>query len=136
MANYKRLGPNSVGTNNVHVLKAGEVVKVISIYNAGGAVANSLATHDDNTTYQVTSGKTFHVVEIHIMWSAITAQFVVFTEGDTEDAETNARVTLGTTGVLGRAIYPTHFELASGKFAVYNPNSTGCLFILMIGYET
>ncbi len=135
--NYKSTQPKIIiGGYERTIPSDGKLVSLIEPTNAN-ASADAMFNEITNTLYQVTSGKTFHLLGLRYSLVAAGGGTLVISQGDTEDAETVTKVTL----MLGFELVAVHevgmdeITFASAKFITINPSTTNIAQIRMVGYE-
>ncbi len=134
MPNYKPWPRDTVGQYYSHPLKQGETP--VTLWNAtnGSTAADSL--HEVGSgIYTVTSGKTLRVTAVIINWITTNSEYITFYQGDTENAETTYKFQYGSSQVKEVIQSSANWEVASGKFVVFNPLALGVAYVMVIGYE-
>ncbi len=137
MGNYKSANNQIIRIGGVET-KVPIGAKVVMLHDgvAGSSGADGMVDAADNTIYQVTAGKTLRILGIQITCVTATAETIVISSGDTEDAETATIHTHMLPFIAQTPVWHhVDFTLASAKFLTYNPSSTGVAYIEIIGYE-
>jgi len=137
LVNYKPRFLDSIGTIHQHVIQSGEKLIVLHSITPWVVAAQSMEDTSTATDYVVTSGKTFHAVEmVCFAIDAASGSFVLYS-GDTADAKT-ARV--GGTKYLtiwNDNHIPLNFTIASGKYLTIDALQLNKIHsIQLVGYET
>ncbi len=90
----------------------------------------------ENGIYQVTAGKTFHIIGVMVHVNSTGGGNVLLSSGDTENAETASIITLPLpSGRAGVTEFQVTKTLAASKFLTIKPSAAVVDYIEIIGYE-
>ncbi len=136
MANYKGQARRIIIGNVEIPVPAGAVIKTLYDPVLLSTAADALLYQ--NSTYQVPTGKTFHMIGMRLTIELATGSGnVIISQGDTEDAETLVKVTITYTSnpTNDQEIYGEE-EFTTGKFITVKSSAATLEHIIIIGYET
>jgi uncharacterized protein YaaW (UPF0174 family) len=114
---------------------ATDVMKILSHSVLDDSIANSMVLTSSNADYQVTAGKTFNALGIIIEVGTVAGTMTIY-QGDTADAVTVAKLTIGAAGTAYRIVIPLAFTIAASKFVTVQSTASGVQSnVILIGYE-
>ncbi len=136
MANYKPQLSNAISIAGI-IVELKKDVTIVALYDNINALtaADSMLDTGTGAVYSVPAGKTLTIIGIKYETITAFATDIKIYEGDTEDATTTLKVTLGSK-LVDKYEVPVQIEIAAGKFVVYDPLATYHQSISMLGYET
>ncbi len=139
MVNYKLSNQRTITAGGITIpVPAGATIIYLTEPTNLAATADGMLKA--GVAYQVTSGKTFHIFGVKVHYSGAGGGTVVFSSGDTENAETATILTLEVPDHTGSEShddfqYVHDITLASAKFLTSNPSGGVVEQIVVIGYE-
>ncbi len=136
MVNYKQRLTNVISIGGV-IIELEKDIKIVALYDNINALtaADSMLDTGTAAVYQVPTGKTLHIIGIKYETITAFATDIKIYQGDTEDATTSLKLTLGSK-LVDKYEVPVHIEFVAEKFVVYDPAATYHQSISMLGYET
>ncbi len=137
MGNYKPYGAILLSYGGItRPIDLNSDIKVLYYNHANSASPFSLFDTATGLVYTVTAGKKLTVYGTIMIHNAIAGLRLIH-EGDTQDAITTLKHTIGHGAVASTVEYATQFEIASGKYVTVDPALANQLFFTtMIGIET
>ncbi len=136
MVNYKNI-PRDVYTFQglARAYDTASKKPIVLSYNYS-LIGTPISVFEGASVYTVTSGKTLKILGCILEKATATSSNTIH-EGDTQDAQTTLKTTMGLGGLAGTYDIALDIEIASGKYVTFDSSATNKIYsVTIIGYET